>query len=106
MNESTCVLESDWTIKLVPRLLTIIVLMGACIWWLVKEQRETEGRRHERIRLQKSNDQKSKRGDNEVDGVERNAKVPDLLVVAEHGECSHRPSCGGEEASESPGYRD
>ena len=94
---STCILENDWASKVVPCLLTIIVLMGTYIWWLIKERKEPETRDPERkepgVCTPEQNRHLKPKENNEVESTKGSAKVPDLLVIAEYGECFHKPTC-------------
>ena len=97
MSVSTCILESDWMSKIVPCLLTVIMLMGTYIWRLLREHKELEKRIEERrssgVRnLEQSRLMRPKMKD-EVEDVERNFKVPDVVVITESGECYHRSTC-------------
>ena len=97
MSVSTCILESDWMSKIVPCLLTVIMLMGTYIWWLLKERKELGARDTERerpgVRNPERNGRQMPKEKDEVKGTERSAKVPDLLIITESGECFHKPTC-------------
>ena len=83
--------------KIVPCLLTVIMLMGTYIWWLLKERKELGARDTERekpgVRNPKRNGRQMPKEKDEVKDIQRNAKVPNVLVITECGECFHKPTC-------------
>ena len=70
------------------------MLMGTYIWRLLREHKELEKRVEERRSSEACNLEQSRLIRPKMkDEVERNFKVPDVVVITESGECYHKSTC-------------